>query len=204
MGTDVVAQALEIEEGAATPVDARLLRWHGEAAGYKIRYVPATLPDLLKTQAVIGHEFQDYDRAVQEGRIEQTEARLAYTRKPETEFDICSPFQALEEFALGRGIWSDLSQESRREQLEWIIELLDELYPAVRWFLYDGLYRFSVPLTVFGPKRAAIYVGNMYLVFNATEQIRALSEHFDDLIRAARVQPPDLGTFARGLLERLD
>jgi hypothetical protein len=52
-------------------------------------------------------------------------------------------------------------------------------------FLFDRRSRYSVPLTIFGPKRAAIYIGNMYFVLNSTEHIRALTRHFDDLIRVA-------------------
>jgi len=40
---------------------------------------------------------------------------------------------------------------------------------------------------VFGPQRAAIFVGEMYLVLNATEHIRSLTRHFDNLIRHAVV-----------------
>src|SRR4030095_15294872 len=85
-----------------------------------------------------------------------------------------------------------------------MIELLDELYPTFRWFLYDGVRRFSVPLTVFGPKRAAIYVGHMYVVFNSTEHIRVLTEHFDNLIRAAIVQPPKVSALLRRLVGEAD
>ena len=52
LGTDVLNEAVAIEPGAASPADERLQRWHAEAAGYKIRYVPTTLPDLLKTEEV--------------------------------------------------------------------------------------------------------------------------------------------------------
>ena len=61
-----------------------------------------------------------------------------------------------------------------------------------------------MPLTIFGPKRVAVYVGNMYLVFNSTEHIQVLTRHFDDLIRAAVVQPPDVIDFLKGLLRELD
>ena len=60
--------------------------------------------------------------------------------------------------------------------------------------------RFSVPLIVFGPKRAVIYVGQMYLVFNGSEHVQLFTQHFDDLVRAAVIQPTELGAF----LGRLD
>jgi hypothetical protein len=85
-----------------------------------------------------------------------------------------------------------------------MIVLLDELYPRFRWFLFDGLRRYSVPLTVFGPKRVAVYVGNMYLVFNSTEHIRVLTQHFDDLIRHAVMQPPEVIGWLEDLLEEIE
>ena len=201
---DIIAPALEIESGAASPADERLARWHAEAAGYKIRYVPTTLPDLLKTEEVIRYEFQEYGARVPKARIEQAEERLAYSRLPETDMEACSSFQALEDFARGHGVWRGLPAEGRAAQLNAMTVLLDELYPTFRWFLFDGLQRYSIPLTIFGPKRVAVYVGNMYLVFNSTVHIQVLTRHFDDLIRAAVVQPPDVIAFLKGLLRELD
>ncbi len=201
---DVMAGVLQIEPGAASPTDARLALWHAEAAGYKIRYVPTTLPDLLKTQEVIRYEYQEYGVQVPLSRIEQAEERLAYSRLPETDIEVCSSLQSLEEFALGHGIWKNLSAASRVAQLNVMQTLLDELYPTLRWFLFDGLQRYSMPLTVFGPKRAALYVGNMYVVFNSTEHIRVMTRHFDDLIRASMVQPRDVFDFIGRLAKDLE
>jgi transcriptional regulator with XRE-family HTH domain len=200
----IIQQPLTIEPGGHSPADERLTRWHAEAAGYKVRYVPATLPDLLKTEELIRYEYRDYVGPIPESRIEAAHARLANQRRPETDMEVCSSVQSVESFARGEGIWRDLGAAARRQQIEWMIELLDELYPTFRWFLYDGVRRFSVPLTVFGPKRAAIYVGHMYLVFNSTEHIRVLTEHFDNLIRAATVQPPKVSALLRRLLAELN
>ncbi len=46
-----------------------------------------------------------------------------------------------------------------------------------------------LPTRYFGPKRAAIYLGNMYLVVNSLEHIKALAAHFDNLIRIANIGP---------------
>jgi len=200
----IIQQPLTVEPGGHSPVDERLTRWHAEAAGYKVRYVPATLPDLLKTEELIRYEYRDYVGPIPESRIEAANARLANQRRPETDMEVCSSVQSVESFARGEGIWRDLGAPARRQQIEWMIELLDELYPTFRWFFYDGVRRFSVPLTVFGPKRAAIYVGHMYLVFNSTEHIRVLTEHFDNLIRAAIVQPPKVSALLRRLLAELN
>ena len=204
LGAGVLSRALEIEAGASSPADARLASWLSEAAGYKIRYVPTTLPDLLKTEEVIRYEFQDYDSRVPKARIEQAEERLAYSRRPETDMEVCSSLQGMEGFARGHGAWSGLPVAARAAQLESMIGILDELYPTLRWFLFDGRQRYSAPLTVFGPKRVALYVGNMYLVLNSTEHIQALTRHFDGLIRAAVIQPPEVIDFLRGLLNELN
>ncbi len=199
LATDIINQPLEIEPGAHSPADERLTRWHAEAAGYKIRYVPATLPDILKTEETIRYEYRDYHEPVPESRIDAAVARLANVRRPEGDMEVCSTIQAIESFARAEGIWRDMPRDARRRQLDHMIRLVDELYPAFRWFFYSGAARYSVPVTIFGPKRAAIYVGHMFLVFNSTEHIRVLTGHFDALIRAAVVQPHE----AVGLMQRL-
>ena len=194
LGADMLPQALEleIEPGGSSLADERLKRWHAEAAGYKIRYVPSSLPDLLKSEAVIRYEFQTQDSRLPKVRMEEAERRLAYSRRPETDMEVCSSAQSLEGFARGEGIWSGVSVEDRRDQIDRMIRTLDELYPTLRWFLFDGLKSYCVPMTIFGPLRAAVYIGDMYLVLNSTEHIRELTYRFDNLIRAAVVQPPDV------------
>lgn len=203
-GAELVQAAMEIEAGAGSPLDERLQRWHAEAAGYKIRYVPTTLPDLLKTEAVIRYEFGEQGINVHERQLEQSEARLAYSRRPETEMEVCCAFQTIEAFARGEMIWRELPLVDRREQLEKMIELIEELYPTFRLFLFDGRQRYSAPMNVFGPRRATIYVGDMFFVFNATEQIRVLTQHFDQLIRAAVVQPTEVSGFLQRQLEYME
>lgn len=203
VGADVLAEALEIETAAASPSDSRLRRWQQEAVGYKIRYVPTTLPDLLKSEDVIRYEFRDFAGGAMRGRLEQAEYRLHYSRLPETDIEACSSLQSVEDFARGHGVWGRLSPGARQHQLETMIELLDELYPTFRWFLFDGLRSYSVPITIFGPLRAAVYVGNMYFVFNSTEHIRVLTANFDELIRAAVLQPLEVIERLRGLRDEL-
>ena len=58
-------------------------------------------------------------------------------------------------------------------------------------------------MTVFGPLRAAVYIGDMYLVLNSTEHIRELTSRFDNLIRAAVVQPPEVVVRLEALRQEL-
>ena len=204
IGTNILSEAPEIARGASSYSDERLARWRAEAVGYKIRYVPSTLPDLLKSEEIISYEYGRQGTDVPAKRLEEAESRLAYSRRPETDLEACSSLQSVEGFARGQGIWEKLPVASRKLQLSWMIALVDELYPTFRWFLYDGLANYSAPVTIFGPTRAAVYIGNMYFVFNSTEHIRALTQHFDNLIRSAIVQPPDVPQLLKRLLQELE
>jgi transcriptional regulator with XRE-family HTH domain len=190
--------SLEIEEGVDGFEQTLLVRWHAEATGSKIRYVPARFPDLLRTRAVIAYETSmvHRDPATQ---ISETAFRLDYNRQPGTDMEVCMPFQRLQDFAAGCGIWSDLPRSVRVQQLEHMAVLLDELYPSFRLYLFDGRERYSVPYTVFGPYRAAIFVGEMYLVLNTTEAVLTLQRHFDGLIRVAKINAHEVAAYIPSL-----
>ncbi len=204
LGADILEQSLQIERSDPLSSVRRLADWFEEASGYKIRYVPTTIPDLMKTDRVIEYEYVPSETVRTEDARVQAAGRLEYSRLPETDMEICNTVQHLQDFAQGKNIWNGLDRDDRIEQLRLMIKLVEELYPTLRWFLYDGLKRYSVPVTIFGPQRAAVYVGQMYLVFNTTEHIRVLTRHFDGLIRAAVVQPPDVPAFLRSLLTELE
>jgi transcriptional regulator with XRE-family HTH domain len=196
--------SLEFERDASSPADQRLARWHDEAAGYLIRYAPASLPDLLKTDQVIEYEYRESIAFTPEQSIATAHEKLAYLRRPETLMEVCMPRQALEGFARGEDLWRGLGVQARRAQLRHMIERADELYPALRWFLYDKRQRYSVPLILFGPRRAVLYVGQMYVVFNSTEHMRVFTQHFDVLVKAATVQPTDVVPLLRKLLASIE
>jgi transcriptional regulator with XRE-family HTH domain len=180
-----IKPALEIAEADDSNNDTLLERWHKEATGYKIRYVPAQIPDLLRTPDVIAYEYSGRGAPSPSWQLRNAEFRLDYNRQPETDMEVCMPRQRLELLAEGKGLWRGLDRQARQAQLDHMTKLVDELYPGFRMFLYDQRRTYSIPYTVFGPQRAAIFVGEMYMVLNATEHIRALSRHFDNLIRHA-------------------
>jgi transcriptional regulator with XRE-family HTH domain len=201
ISADLVEQADVEFAGGPRPEDETLARWRAEASGYKIRYVPTVLPDPLKTRAVLDYEFRGSEVAGPEERAAGTETQLAYERLPETDTEVCSSIQSLQMLARGEGVWRQLPLTDRREQLEHMGSLLDELYPTFRWFLFDGRERYAAPMTVFGPQRAALYLGERYLVLNSRDAVRALTRHFDSLIRSAVVQPHEVGQRLRDWAE---
>lgn len=198
-GADVLQESLQFTPSAQTPVDENLARWHVEAAGYKIRYVPATLPDLVKSEDVMRYEYRDYVAKSADQAIAASHGRLAYTRLPDTDMEICMPRQSLEAFARGEERWRDLEPAVRRAQLDKMAEIADELYPSLRVNLFDGLTHYSAPYTIFGAARAAVYLGQMFFVFTTTPHIRVLMRHFDGLVRAATVQATETPSFLREL-----
>lgn len=198
--SSAVSSTMEIEQ-VTNGQHTKLGQWHRDAIGYKIRYVPSNLPDSLMIEEVIGYERQ-YTEVPLEIRKFETSSQLAYNRINESEMEVCMPLQRLKLLAQGVGIWEELPKSLRRQQLEHIKRLLDDLYPTYRLFLYDGRKAFSAPLTVFGSQRAVIYVGDMYVVINTLEEIRALTKHFDRLIRNTAVNPHESATFIQALLAK--
>jgi len=195
IAADILHESIQITPQSPLSVEEGMARWHAEAVGYKIRYVPSSLPDLCKTEEVLEYEFENYvARTTGQAQI-QSRNKLSYTRLPETDMEVCFPLQAIEGFALGEGIWRGLPEDARIRQLEHMRDIADELYPRLRLFLFDGLSHFAAPYTIFGPIRAAIYIGQAYLVFTTTDHIRLLTRHFDQLIRAAVVQASDFSGY---------
>ncbi|WP_025897459.1 helix-turn-helix domain-containing protein [Sneathiella glossodoripedis] len=180
-----------------TPTDANLEKWHMEAAGYKIRHVPNTLPDMLKTQDVLRYEYRDYVLKTGDQAIADRNTRQNYARLPDTEMEICVPIQRFTQLAEGTGIWDGLSRRKRLTQIDYMARLTEELYPRVRMYGFDLKTHYSVPITIFGPLRAAIYIGQGYFVLNTTDHVRSLARHFDELVRNATVQAHEMSDWMR-------
>jgi transcriptional regulator with XRE-family HTH domain len=201
MGANIVHEALEVDD-SATSIFEKNLEWHREARGYKIRYVPTTLPDLLKTEAVAEYEFNRYGSGKIDQSVRDNQLLLLQQRHPGSELETCMPVHHLESFAMGEGIWRDLPLADRREQLQRMIELNEELYPGFRWFLYDGKQTYSISLTIFGPMRVSLFLGKLYIIVNNIDHIRKITDRFDDLIRLAVIHPHEIGDFLQSLLQK--
>ncbi len=200
--TAEIRDMVEIEEGVSGYGESFMARWYAEAAGMKVRYVPAGIPDLMRTGALVDFEADNSQRDAG-SQAREARDRIVYNRRPETDMECCMARHTLEIFAGGQGVWAGFPARDRKAQLTHMASLLDDLYPAFRLYLYDGRARYSVPYTIFGNLRAAIYVGDMYLVLNAPAAIHTLTRHFDNLIRAAAVNAHEAASFARRLATSL-
>ena len=196
---DIVHEEFALNLDELSPLDETWIDWHEQSAGSKIRTLPASLPDLVKTEAVIRHEVQRYATVRPEQRIETSTAPLELARDPGSDLECCNSIQAIEGFARGWDVWAALEHRHRVAQLDRMIELCEELYPTFRWFLYDSRQRYTSAVTIFGLERAVLYLGQMYLVLNNRRHVMTFVKHFDDLIRVAVVQPPDMPRLLRRL-----
>ncbi len=201
MAADIMPEALEVDEYSGLVFDKNL-EWHREACGYKVRYVPTTLPDLLKTEALAEYEYNRYGSGRIDQSVRDNQLLLLQQRHPGSELETCMPIQQLEAFAEGQGIWQGMPEVDRRDQLERMIELNAELYPGFRWFLFDGKQTYSASFTIFGPMRASVFLGHLYVIVNSIDHIRRLTDRFDDLIRQAVVHPHEIGDYLRELTKR--
>jgi transcriptional regulator with XRE-family HTH domain len=196
VGAEIIEAMLQIEVHARGPADDAFFGWLKEAEGYRIRTVPVALPDFIKTAAVLQAE---YGEAPGEASLDLVRARLDYMGQPDTDVEVCLAIQALQAFAAGRDIWEGLPRQRRLEQLRHLIGIYHAAYPGLRFYLYDLRTAYSAPFTVFGRKRAVVFLGPSYLVLNGSDHIRLFARRFDEMIRLSVVQPHDVGRY----LERL-
>ncbi|MHA1189826.1 MAG: helix-turn-helix domain-containing protein [Alphaproteobacteria bacterium] len=195
----LLEQVVRRTDAPRHPADDNLMQWYREAIGYKIRYVPSNLPDVLKTESVLRHEYGTSAERTTQQAISDAEAKLDYMFQPDTDIEVALSRQMLESFAAGHDIWAGLSAADRRAQLDRMTELGERLYPALRVFLFDAMGHYSAPFQVFGPKRAVLYLGQGYLTFSSVSHIRIFSQHFDTLVRAATIQANEFASFVSDL-----
>lgn len=196
---DLLATQLTETQAPRALIDEAIFAWHQEAAGYKIRHVPATLPDMLKTRAMVEWEY-----APQLGRsaaqaLGAFEDRLAWMRGARSDYEIALPLHEIAAFAQGAGYYTGLPASVRLEQIDRLIDLTAALYPALRVYLFDARRVFSAPITVFGPMLAVLYLGRHYLAFRDSARVDSFTRHFDWLVREADVTARQLPDHLRAL-----
>ena len=198
---DIIAAALSLSPAERTSADEQLLEWHHEAAGYKVRHVPATLPDILKTKRILDWEYA----SVRERRLPEAlsaiQDQLQWLSSGVSDYEIAVPVHEIESCAAGTAYYKNVEKDVRYEQLGFIADQCDQMFPRLRIFLFDAHNVFSSPVTIFGPNLAVIYVGQCYLAFREVERIKSLSSHFDWLVREAVVDARNVSTHIRSLIK---
>ena len=189
---DLVAAAMALSPAERSSADTQLLAWHQEAAGYKVRHVPATLPDLLKTEDMLKWEYANFASRDVTRAVEIMREQLEWLGSGVSDYEIAIPLHELQACASGTAYYEELDEAIRVAQLQFIAKIAEDLFPRLRIFLFDAHTVFSAPITVFGPNLAVVYVGQCYLAFREAQRIKALTQHFDWLVREASVDARDI------------
>ncbi len=196
---ELLASSVAMTEAPRALVDEKIYEWHREAAGFKIRHVPATLPDMLKTRAVLEWEYAPHLGRTAHQAIGASEDRLSWMRQSGSDYEIAMPLYELDSFAKGGGYYEGLPHEVRVEQLEHLERLTTQLYPRLRIYLYDAKRLYSSPLTIFGPLLCVFYMGSHYMAFRDRERVETYTAHFDRLVREADITARQLPRRVRAL-----
>ncbi len=200
---DILAAALTATKAPRALIDDQIFAWHQEAAGYKIRHVPASLPDMLKTREMLVWEYTPHLGRSAEQAIGASQDRLNWMRSSRSDYEIAMPVHDLRAFAHAEGYYSGLPADIRRDQLQRLLDLNDQLFPTLRLFLYDARRVWSSPITVFGPLLAVLYLGHDYLAFRDSQRVQGFTRHFDWLVREAMVPDRDVPDYVTGLMAEI-
>ncbi len=196
---DLLAATVTMKEAPRALIDETIFGWHQEAAGYKIRHVPATLPDMLKTRAMVEWEYRPQLGRTAEQAFGAFDDRLSWMKNARSDYEIALPLHELAAFSTATGYYTDLPDDVRRAQLDHLATLCDQLYPSLRIYLFDARRVFSAPVTIFGPLLAVVYLGRDYLAFRDSVRVARLSDHFDWLVREAALSARDVAAYLRSI-----
>lgn len=198
---DIVAAAMSLSPAERISADEQLLEWHQEAAGYKVRHVPATLPDILKTERMLDWEYSSFRERRLPEAVSAMQDQLKWLKSGVSDYEIALPIHEIEACAAGTAYYANLDKAVRCEQLNLIADLCDEMFPRLRLFLFDAHTVFSSPVTIFGPNLAVVYIGQCYLAFREAERVTSLKSHFDWLVREATVDARMVPSHIRSILK---
>ncbi|WP_227269134.1 helix-turn-helix domain-containing protein [Roseobacter weihaiensis] len=179
-GRQEVTQSVQIEKEVQADGSTPLDQWRHEAAGFKLRTVPSTLPDIVSLAPET--KQRDAHEDARGGGVENVLERISLN---DMDVEVAMPLQTLQDLSARSGLWREASRDSCRRQLFHMARICGENYPALRLHLYDGTRVFSAPFTVFGNQRVALYIGDAYLVVSGPDQVRGFARQFDRLVRQA-------------------
>ena len=192
---DLLSNSFEVSQAPRALVDEQIFAWHREAAGYKIRHVPATLPDMLKTEDMLTWEYGPHLGRTTQQAINASQDRLDWMRGAGSEYEIALPLYEIASFIRGTGYYADLPAVTRRAQTDQLITLTEQLYPRLRIYQFDARRLYSAPVTVFGPLLAVIYTGGHYMAFRDRRRVETFTSDFDILVREAKHTARDFPAF---------
>jgi len=182
---DLLSNSFSVSQAPRALVDEQIFAWHQEAAGYKIRHVPATLPDMLKTSDMLAWEYGPHLGRTTQQAIGASRDRLDWMRASGSEYEIALPLDEIESFIRGTGYYRGLPAPIRLAQTDHLIQLSAQLYPRLRVYQFDARKLYSAPVTIFGPLLAVFYAGGHYMAFRDRQRIETFAQDFDVLIREA-------------------
>ncbi len=196
---ELLATSLTMTEAPRALIDETIFGWHQEAAGYKIRHVPATLPDMLKTRDMLRWEYEPQLGRTAEQAIGASEDRLAWMARSGSDYEMAVALHEIESFARAEGYYRGLPVSVRSGQVARLRDLYRQHYPSLRIYVFDARRVFSAPVTVFGPLLAVLYLGRHYIAFRDSLRVQGFAQHFDWLVREAEIGARDFPA----LLDRL-
>jgi len=182
---DLSALSLTLTKAPRALVDERIFAWHQEAAGYKIRHVPAGLPDMLKTRAMLEWEYAPHLGRTADQAIGASADRLHWMRSARSDYEIALPLYELHSFVHATGYYHGLPLNIRLAQIDRFLDLTEQLYPRLRLYLFDARRLYSAPITLFGPLLCVFYAGSHYMAFRDRDRVETFTAHFDTLVRQA-------------------
>ena len=189
---ELLTNALSITTAPSALVDEQVFACHKEAAGYKVRHVPATLPDMFKTRKMLECEYAPHLGQTSIQAVYASAYHLAWLRRPTSDFEIALPIYELDSFVHAGGYYLGISPALRTAQIDHMVNLYVNLYPWVRIYQFDSRQLYSAPITLFGPLLSVLYVGTQYVAFRDSARNKTFTRHFDTLIRKSTVSARDL------------
>jgi transcriptional regulator with XRE-family HTH domain len=200
---DLLSDALSLTTAARALIDEQIFAWHKEAEGFKIRHVPATLPDMFKTPEMLEWEYTPHLGRTSQQAINASNDRLTWMRRSASDYEIALPVYELDSFARAEGYYRGISRQLRVAQIDNLVALCDQFYPRVRIYLFDSRMLYSAPLTIFGPLLSVLYVGTQNVAFRDRDRIQIFTKHFDTLVTQATVSARDLSAHLQQLRQQV-
>ena len=100
---DLLADALSLTTAPRALIDEQVFAWHKQAAGFKIRHVPAALPDMFKTTKILEWEYAPHLGRTSQQAINASNDRLTWMRSSASDYEIALPVYELDCFARAEG-----------------------------------------------------------------------------------------------------